>query len=168
MALVAQPEEKKKGQPLGIQAAALLAVTALAAGMGWLTGGYLEERSASTQPENAASSGAMPAESEAGEADGEAAAPSSIVTLDPITTNLAEPTNIWVRTELAVVFEGEADPVLARAIHQDLFAYIRTVKLKQIESASGFQHLKSDLLERARIRSEGRVKEILITSFLYE
>ena len=167
MALVAQPEEKKKGQPLVMQAAALLAVTALAAGMGWLTGGYLEERSASTQPENAASGGAMPAESETGEADGEAA-PSSIVTLDPITTNLAEPTNIWVRTELAVVFEGEADPVLARAIHQDLFAYIRTVKLKQIESASGFQHLKSDLLERARIRSESRVKEILITSFLYE
>jgi flagellar FliL protein len=45
---------------------------------------------------------------------------------------------------------------------------MRTVKLPQVEGASGFQHLKEDLEERARIRSGGRVKKILIKTLLFE
>jgi flagellar protein FliL len=70
--------------------------------------------------------------------------------------------------ELTLVFDGAADSSLARDIHQDFFAYMRTVKLRQIETASGFQHLKADLRERARIRSGGRATDILVTTFLYE
>jgi len=167
MAIVAQEEEKKKGPPLVMQAAALLVVTVLAAGMGWLTGSYLEER---RDPVSEAEPEGIAPETSQGEQEEAAgsATPSTIIQLDPITTNLAEPTNVWLRMELAIVFEGPADPALARAIHQDLLAYMRTVKLKQIESGSGFQHLKSDLLERARIRGDGRVKEVLIMTFLYE
>jgi len=167
MSLVVQAETTKKGPSLIMQAAALLVMTALAGGMGWLTGAYLEERSASGQSEDAGKTEVAVQEGQEGnEPDNESL--SSIVALDPITTNLAEPTSIWVRMELALVFEGESDPALARTIHQDLFAYIRTLRLKQIESASGFQHLKSDILERARIRSDDRVKQVLIMSFLYE
>ncbi|WEX11976.1 flagellar basal body-associated FliL family protein [Chelativorans sp. AA-79] len=148
-----------------MQAAALLVVTGLAAGMGWLTGGYLDTRHAQPGDQQAANETEHPA---AEQTDGEAAGAPNVTTLDPITTNLADPTDVWVRMELAVVFDGEADPALARAIHQDLFAFMRTVKLRQIESASGFQHLKADLAERARIRSEGKAKDILIMTFLYE
>jgi len=167
MAVAVQEEETRKGPSLIVQAAALLVVTALAAGMGWYTGGYLEARYAQQEkPDDADQSpgNKRPAE----HASGEAAASSNVVTLDPITTNLADPSDVWVRLELAVVLESGADPALAQEIHQDLFAFMRTVKLKQIESASGFQHLKADLLERARIRSEGRVEKVLFMTFLYE
>ncbi|MCT8997781.1 flagellar basal body-associated FliL family protein [Chelativorans intermedius] len=169
MALVAQEEEKKKGAPLVVQLAALVAVTALAVGMGWFTGGYLERR----QPAAPAAEPA-PVKEEAGAADGEhgakapAGMPQSLVPLEPITTNLADPTEVWLRMELAILFDGEPDPVLAQAVHQDLFAFMRTVKLRQIESASGFQYLKADLRERARIRSDGRVVDVLVKTLLYE
>lgn len=171
MTLVAQEEEKKKkGPSFAIQAAALLVGTALAVGMGWYTGGYLEARrppAADEGPDTIKDKGAphraKPEESEEG-----APVLPNLLPLDPITTTLADPTEIWVRLELSIVFDGEPDPILAHAIHQDLFAYMRTVKLKQIESASGFQHLKEDLRERARIRSDGRVKDVLFTTFLYE
>ena len=45
---------------------------------------------------------------------------------------------------------------------------MRTVKLHQIEGASGFQHLKADLEERAAIRSDGHVKQVLIRTLLFE
>jgi len=167
MAVAVQEEETKDGPSLIVQVVALLVVTALAAGMGWYAGGYLEAHYA--QQEKPASAG----ESEVSEkpveqVSGEAAASSNVITLDPITTNLADPSDVWVRLELAVVLEDGSDPALAQEIHQDFFAFMRTVKLKQIESASGFQHLKADLLERARIRSGGRVKEVLFMTFLYE
>jgi len=45
---------------------------------------------------------------------------------------------------------------------------VRTVKLHQIEGASGYQHLKADLEERAALRSEGHAKQILIRTLLVE
>jgi flagellar FliL protein len=42
------------------------------------------------------------------------------------------------------------------------------VKLRQVETASGLQHLRSDLAERASIRSEGAVKQILFRALLFE
>ena len=57
---------------------------------------------------------------------------------------------------------------MADAIHQDLLAFVRTVKMHQIEGASGFQHLKADLGERASIRSGGHAKAVLIRTLLFE
>ncbi|MCT8989273.1 flagellar basal body-associated FliL family protein [Chelativorans sp. SCAU2101] len=166
MALVEQ-EEKKKGPSLIAQAAAFLAVTALAIGMGWFAGSRLEaERPADPEPRSFRPESRQAEETASAD---EAEQPdSSVLALDAITTNLADPTDVWVRVELVAVFDGPADPALARAVHQDLFAYLRALKLKQIESASGFQHLKEDLRERARIRSDGRVTDILIQTFIYE
>ena len=45
---------------------------------------------------------------------------------------------------------------------------IRTVKMHEIEGASGFRHLKEDLEERAAIRSDGHVKQVLIRTLLFE
>ncbi|WP_163267303.1 flagellar basal body-associated FliL family protein [Chelativorans alearense] len=168
MALVSQEEQKKGPSPI-VQAAALLVVTALAVGMGWYTGGYLEGHQAPvSEPGTIKDQGSVESKEEQVDGEGEARPAPTVTVLDPITANLADPTEVWVRMELAVVFDGEPDPALARAIHQDLFAYMRTVKLRQIESASGFQYLKADLRERARIRSEGRVSDVLVITFIYE
>ena len=91
-----------------------------------------------------------------------------MVPLAPITTNLAAPDNIWVRLELSLVLDAPQPAELAERIHQDLLAFVRTLKMHQIEGASGFRHLKADLEERAAIRSDGHVKEVLIRTLLFE
>ena len=167
MALLEQQPPEKKGPSLVVQLAMLLVMSALAAGAAWFAGGYLQSRSGG--PEEAATAATETTVAEhAGEEDAAAHTQPGIFMMEPITTNLAEPSEIWVRAELSLVFEGEPDPVVAAAIHQDLFAYLRTVKLRQVETASGLQHLRSDLAERASIRSEGAVKQILFRALLFE
>ena len=57
---------------------------------------------------------------------------------------------------------------LAGIIQQDFVAYLRTVKMHQIEGASGLRHLMENLEERAAIRSGGHVKRVLIKTLLFE
>ena len=97
--------------------------------------------------------------------------PTHLKPLAPILTNLAEPRDIWIRVESSIVFDDEeiaGDDVLAAKIGEDILAYLRTVSLAQIDSPSGMQHLREDLGERARIRSEGRVKELVIQTMVVQ
>jgi flagellar FliL protein len=167
----ADEAKPKKGPGLVIQLVVLLVLTAATAGAGWFFGGML---GASVQPppaEEAASADHAPADAhgapEGGHGEG-GGAPVRVYPLEPITTNLADPTEIWVRLELALVFADVPDPELAETVHQDILAYMRTVKARQIERPSGFQHLRSDLDERARVRSDGKVKQVLIRTMLFE
>lgn len=91
--------------------------------------------------------------------------------LSPIVTNLAGPKGAWIRLEAAIVVErdgGKEDGVLAGKITEDIVAFLRTVHVTQIEGANGFQNLREDLNERARVRSSGRVREIVIQSLVVE
>ena len=91
-----------------------------------------------------------------------------IVQLEPITTNLAFPTDRWIRLEVALMFKDAPDPKLAETIHQDIAVYIRTVSLQQIEGPRGFQYLKEDLEERADLISEGKVSRIMFRTFVIQ
>jgi len=94
-----------------------------------------------------------------------------IKALPAIVTNLAAPEHTWVRIEAAAVFENTPAPeadALAAKIAEDLVAYLRTVPLAQVEGGSGFQNLREDLNERARVRSNGRVRELIIEAFVIE
>jgi len=152
-----------KGPSLIIQGALLVGLTVAALGIGWGSGMYLSGKQAPAEPEpqveavkaNEASL------SEAQEALG-------VVYLEPITTNMAGPTGTWVRLEAAVVFDGPTDMLIAQMIQQDVVAYLRTVKIHQIEGASGFQHLRTDLEERAKLRSGGKVSRVLVRTLLFE
>ncbi|MCB1452258.1 MAG: flagellar basal body-associated FliL family protein [Rhizobiaceae bacterium] len=155
----------KKGPSIVIQLAMLLLLTGAAAGTGWLTGSIL------TGEKPAVGTG-----KQIGEEEGYDTLPGSdmvaealhVFRLEPISTNLADPVDIWARMELALVFTDVPDPLVAEAIHQDFLAYLRTVKARQIQGASGFQHMKTDLEERARIRSDGRVDKVLVRTLLFE
>lgn len=97
--------------------------------------------------------------------------PTHLKPLASIVTNLAEPHDVWIRLEASIIFDDEAiaaDEVLAGQIGEDILAYLRTVTLSQIEGPSGMQHLREDLVERARIRSDGRVKELVIQSLVVQ
>ncbi|NGN44222.1 flagellar basal body-associated FliL family protein [Mesorhizobium sp. CGMCC 1.15528] len=155
-----------KGPSLVIQAVVLLGMTAAAIGLGWVSGQYLYGRESAAKVEVAAGeSHEAPAKAEG---DHGKASTGLEVPLPPITTNLAAPSDMWVRMEASVVFDAPQPQSLVDDIHQDLLAFLRTVKVHQIEGASGFQHLKADLEERAKIRSEGHVRQVLIRTLLFE
>lgn len=150
-----------KAPSLVVQIAVLLALTGAAVGAGWLSGQHLNTS-------QGAPASAQPAAEEDDKEEHAPAEHGSILPLPAITTNLAGPGDTWVRLELALVFDGSTDSSLAEFVHQDVMAYMRTVKVKQVEGPSGFQHLKSDLEERARIRTGGKVKGILFRTLLFE
>ncbi|UCI09225.1 flagellar basal body-associated protein FliL [Mesorhizobium sp. B1-1-8] len=155
----------KKGPSVVIQLAMLLVLTAAAIGMGWVSGGYLKQGGAPmpvpAAPENSGTA-EKPAES------GKPAAGPTVVQLAPITTNLASPAEVWIRLEASVLYDAPQPPEMTEQIHQDLLAFVRTLKMHQIEGASGYQHLKADLDERAALRSGGHVKQVLIRTMLLE
>jgi len=156
---------QKKGPSLVIQLAMLGVVTAAAIGMGWVSGGYLKGTDAPASvpvaPENEGNT-EKPAE------PGKVVAGPTLVQLAPITTNLASPAEVWIRLEASVLYDAPQPPEMTEQIHQDLLALVRTLKMHQIEGASGYQHLKADLEERAAIRSGGHAKQVLIRTLLLE
>ncbi|MDX8528720.1 flagellar basal body-associated FliL family protein [Mesorhizobium sp. MSK_1335] len=157
--------QPKKGPSVVIQLAMLLVMTGAAVGMGWVSGGYLKQGE-TPAPVPAAPQNAGTAEKPA-EAGKSAAGP-TLVQLAPITTNLASPSEVWIRLEASLLYDGPQAPEMTEQIHQDLLAYVRTLKLHQIEGASGYQHLKADLEERAALRSGGHVKQVLVRTMLLE
>ena len=76
--------------------------------------------------------------------------------------------DVWVRLEAAVVADNELEEELLEAIHQDLLAFMRTVKLHHVEGPSGFLNLTAELSDRASIRTNGAAKRILIRTILFE
>ncbi|WP_084572855.1 flagellar basal body-associated FliL family protein [Methylocapsa aurea] len=91
--------------------------------------------------------------------------------LPPIIANLAEPAEAWVRLQASIVFDAKAllkPEVVAGQIAEDILGFMRTLSIAQIGGASGLQHLREDLNERAAIRSEGRVRELIIQALVVQ
>ncbi len=157
--------QPRKGPSLVVQGAMLLVVTAAAIGMGWMSGGYLKGVDAPSSVPVAPENEGKPVEPAAAHEPG---AGPTLVALAPITTNIASPADTWIRMEVSVVYDAPQPPAMAEDIHQDLLAFVRTLKMHQVEGASGYQHLKADLEERASIRSQGHAKQVLIRTLLLE
>ncbi|AMY02167.1 flagellar basal body-associated FliL family protein [Mesorhizobium ciceri] len=164
MANIEQVQPRKGPSPV-IQAGMLLLVTAAAIGVGWMSGGYLKgvgaPASVPVAPENEGKI-MQPAAAE------QSGLGPMLVVLAPITTNIASPAGTWIRMEVSVVYDAPQPQAMSDDIHQDLLALVRTLKMHQIEGASGYQHLKADLEERAAIRSQGHAKQVLIRTLLLE
>ncbi|MGG6896291.1 MULTISPECIES: flagellar basal body-associated FliL family protein [Rhizobium] len=163
MAAAADEPTKSKGSPLIMTIIGLSVLTVLGCGGGWLVGTVVAPRikaaTAAVQAKTPAAGGKQAAA---------AAQANGIIALDPITTNLAYPSQNWIRLELALVFKGQPDAQLAQSIHQDILTYIRTVSLQQIEGARGLQYLRDDIQERVDLRSEGRVSKVMFRTFVIE
>lgn len=153
-----------KGPSLVVQLAMLAAMTVAALGAGWFAGSTLKRSEAPPQPPRLSHDKKAEVKPEEKPSDGGLV----LVDLAPITTNLAAPADIWVRMEASVVFDAPQPEEMAEAIHQDILAYLRTIKMHQVEGASGYQHLKADLQERAAIRSGGHAKDVLVRTLLFE
>jgi flagellar FliL protein len=171
----------KKSSPV-ILIAALAVLTVIAGGGGWLIGGMLAPKPLSTEEAKiveeakaavaAKKAGEQKPEAEAGKKDEGlpkiATEANGVVQLDAITTNLAYPTENWIRLEVALLFKGAPDVAMAEQIHQDIASYLKTVSLQQIQGPRGFQYLKDDIEERVDLRSEGRVTNVIFRTFVIQ
>lgn len=95
----------------------------------------------------------------------------SLVRMEPVVANLREPADTWVRVDAALILDGvepEAAGTLAAEIAGDTLAYLRTLPLARLEGASGLAFLREDLAERARTRSDGRVREFVIETLVVQ
>lgn len=160
-----QAPAKKSGLVLTI--VAIAAVTLVGGAGGWFAGKMLAPQVEPPKVETKAED--KPADGEDKKDEGLpklATEANGVVQLEPITTNLAFPTDRWVRLEVALQFKDAPDAKIAETIHQDIAVYLRTVSLQQIEGPRGFQYLKEDLEERADMISEGKVSRLMFRTFL--
>ncbi len=69
------------------------------------------------------------------------------------------------------MFDPKALPhpeAVAGKIGEDILAYLRTVTLKQLEGPIGLEAIREDLNERAAIRSEGKVRELVLRTLVVQ
>ena len=186
----AKPGDKPAGKSgMGGLIVSLVAATALAAGAGFANATFVTARLA---PAAAGLASAPPMEAPAahgaagkpgGEAHGAADAhggkpkynPDAAVSgprdLPPIVTNLAAPEGTWIRLEASIFVDGldaKTADLLQREIPADIMTYLRTLSLPQIQGGLGLQHLREDLNERVAARSQGKIKEIIVSTMVVQ
>jgi flagellar protein FliL len=93
---------------------------------------------------------------------------SKAVTLDPIVTNIAAPSDVWVRLEAVIKLREPMPKDITDQIHQDYLAFFHTMRLQDLDGSSAFIDLKAELMSRANFRAGGRVEAIYIKTFLFE
>lgn len=91
--------------------------------------------------------------------------------LAPIVTNLGDGNSSWIRLQVAIVYDPDAlthPEILISELTADIVAYLRSLSLRAIEGSSGLRRLNEELSERASIRSESVVQEIIIQSLVVQ
>ncbi len=93
---------------------------------------------------------------------------SKAVTLDPIVTNIAAPSDVWVRLEAVIKLKEPIPKDITDQIHQDYLAFFHTMRLQDLDGSSAFIDLKAELIARANFRAGGKVEAVYIKTFLFE
>jgi len=92
--------------------------------------------------------------------------------LKPIVTNLSAPADAWVRVQASIILNDDIEleqlEVLSSRIEEDMIAFLRTLTITHLEGSVALQHLREDLNERAKTRSEGLVKEVILESLVIQ
>ena len=95
----------------------------------------------------------------------------SMIDLPPIVTNIANPADTWVRLEGSIVFDPKAMPhpeVVAAEIATDELAYLHTVSVAQLQGPIGLENIRQDLRDRAKVRSNGKVTDLLLKTLVLQ
>ena len=89
----------------------------------------------------------------------------------PVLTTLAAPKGKWIRVEgsvLAALETEEAPELLAEKAGEQIFNYLHSVRLEQIEGPSGVLGLTDDLNEMLKVLSNGQIQGVLIHGLVIE
>ena len=154
MADAEKPAKKKGGGLMGV-VVPVLVLTLVAGGGGFMVGKQIVAKAkAEAAPETKAAS-----------AEAHLAPTTAVRELPPVVANLTAPEGSWVRLQIAIVYNKADAPqidMMSSKISDDTLGYLRTLSLAQLQGASGLQHLREDLSERAAVRSEGHVSEVMV------
>ena len=180
--MASAPDSSKRDVMMTLVIISLL--TLVGAGVGFAVGAMLGEAgepSIAATPEVAeAETGTAKNEAAGSElpvAEGETeqepldAAQLKIVPFPPVLTTLADPKGKWIRLEGSILIDGEGDKapeLLAEEAGEQILAYLRSVRLDQLDSASGILGLKDDLDETLTTLSGGQVRRVLIHGLAVE
>lgn len=162
------PKQNAGGTRSVLLAAALLTVLAilLGGGIGFLISSSIEQNVARKEKQAEAARGAPSPRNYADDI--------VLVKLNPITTNLMTPDTVFIKIEASLVLPKDvaADPgaveVLTAEISQDILAFLRTVTLAQLQGPAGLQNLREDLNDRVGIRSENKVRELILETMVVQ
>jgi len=94
-----------------------------------------------------------------------------IFAIPPVVTTLAAPEGKWIRLEGSILAKpgGDKPPeLLAEQAGEQILAYLRTVRLEQLQGPSGLLALRDDLNETVRSLSNDQVHAVLIHQLLIE
>lgn len=89
----------------------------------------------------------------------------------PVLTTLADPKGKWIRLEGSVMIAtgGEKQPeLLAEEAGEQILTYLRSVRLSQLQSASGILALRDDIDETVQVLSGGEIRGVLIHGLVVE
>lgn len=92
------------------------------------------------------------------------------VALDPIVTSIGPNDKPKMRLEASMIVNknGASSQVLKKEVAEDIIAFLKSVTMADISGSRGFQNLREDLDDRARIRGRGMVFGLLISGFVFE
>lgn len=91
--------------------------------------------------------------------------------LSPVVTNLMGSDSDWIRLEASIVYKSRLEvnsDVMAAEARQDILAYLRTLSLAQIQGPSGLLHVREDLNERVKLRSQGTIQELVLETLVVQ
>jgi flagellar FliL protein len=94
-----------------------------------------------------------------------------VVLFPPIITNIAMPQTVWIRLEGHILVRKDSktnQELLATSSAEQILAYVRTLKLSDIQGTNGLYYLTEDINEIIRNFSGGDVRSILISGFVVE
>ncbi|MFK7903299.1 MAG: flagellar basal body-associated protein FliL [Nitratireductor sp.] len=169
--------EEEKPQKSGFMTTiiALLLLSGVAIGAGWFVANQNSAPPASVEAEQTdvekKVAKAMPKKSE-GDASAEELEAPSFTRLDPFLLNLPRSDNSLLRLELGLITDDGYNSITNLAeqarLVDEIFTYLKTIKLDMYTGPSGYLHLREDLLERAQFATKGRVKKVLVLSMAVE
>ncbi|PHP65745.1 flagellar basal body protein FliL [Zhengella mangrovi] len=173
----AEAEEAEKPSVIMGLVVPLLAIVLVGGGAGWGLGTFVLAPNVPAPVAEAAAPAGHGEEKAGGhdakpaEGEGHAAETGGvkIVDLDPIVTNVAVPSETWMRLELALVLDEPLDINVEKYIQQDLFAFARTVHLAYVDTPTGYLQFRNELTDRARMRAgPGKVRQVMVKAMLFE
>ena len=186
MAEETTPDEEEQAAPAKKESVvgfliAVFLVSVIAVGAGWFVGGQLQS-SGSDMMKGAESKTKInektkqtkkekPEDEKKEENKNDNEKPKSFVILKPLLVELAKSNNSWVRLELALLVDEEAgleNEEKQLMVSNDLTTFIRTISLAQLSGPSGYLHFREDLIDRARLATEGMVRDVIIVSMVAE
>ena len=97
--------------------------------------------------------------------------PFTVVRLQPVVTNLSGSEDIWVRFEGSMLFDSKSEEnpdLLATKLAQHVLAYLRTLKLTDLQGNGAVNAIVEDLNEIATTVTAGQAQGILVSGLVFE